>query len=278
MTQDNTHDHHDVVFEEDPDPRLRKNEEEEGALYLNLEGFEGPIDLLLSLAQDQKLDLTQISILKLVDQYVAYIEEAKRLELVVAADYLVMAAWLTFLKSKLLLPQEEEEGEPSGADLADALTFQLKRLESMRACAEKLFELPRKNVDFYGRGNPEGLLISRRSVFETELYPLLSAYGDIHRRKEFSSYAPEAYRLISTEEILERFETMLGKISRKTWVKLLDLLPLEDDVRDSLYNRSHLASTFIASLEIAKRGEIALRQDKAFDDIYLQRKEGNLET
>lgn len=259
-------------FEEDNYPRSQNDENDGDILYLDLGAFEGPIDLLLSLSQEQKVDLSKISILTLVDQYIAYIEKMKTLQIVVAADYLVMAAWLAYLKSRLLLPKEETDDEPSGESLADALTFQLKRLEAVRKTAEKLFGLPRKNIHFYERGNPEGLIIDRKSVFKTELYDLLTAYGDMSRRKEFSSYNPEAYRLVSIDEALERLEQMLGKMATKVWAKLMDLLP-DHDRKDALYFRSNIASTFVASLEIAKRGRIALRQEQAFGDIYLQVKE-----
>lgn len=260
-------------FEEDNYPRPpHASAEDSDVLYLDLGAFEGPIDLLLTLSQEQKVDLAQISILTLVDQYIEFIEKMKKLQIVVAADYLVMAAWLAYLKSRLLLPKDETDDEPSGEAMADALTFQLKRLEAIRKTSEKLFGLPRKGMDFYARGNPEGLIIDRKSVFKTELYDLLSAYGDMARRKEFSSYNPEAYRLVSIDEALERLEQMLGKMATKVWAKLMDLLP-DPDRKDALYYRSNIASTFIASLEVAKRGRIALRQDSAFGDIYLKVKE-----
>lgn len=267
-----------VPFEEDEKPVYKhvgaNGEHDDELLYLDLGAFEGPIHLLLDLARDQKVDLAQISILTLVDQYISYIENAKNLRIVIAADYLVMASWLAFLKSKLLLPQDEdEEDEPSGEALAEALTFQLKRLESMRTAAEALFARPRKNYDFWERGAPEGLIIDRQSVYDMDLYELLTAYGDMNRRKDFSSYKPEAYRLLSLDDALERLERMMGKFKSKVWTRLKDLLPDDLLPNQPLYTKSAVASTFVATLELAKRGLLSLRQDKAFDDIYLKKSE-----
>jgi segregation and condensation protein A len=258
-------------FEEDDlENSWRKGDlSQKDSFHVTLEGYEGPLDLLLSLAQEQKVDLAHISIVILVDQYVDFIEESKKLELVVAADYLVMASWLAFLKSKLLLPQEDEETEHSGEILAEALKFQLKRLEAIRSCGESLFKLPQKNKDFFGRGNPEGWVVSRRSIFETNLYDLLTAYGDMNRRKEFATYTPKTFYLLSMDEALERLENMLGKIIPQSWAKFKDFITSEPG-HDELYNRSEISSTFIASLEIAKQGRIHLKQDTPFGELLLR--------
>lgn len=267
----------DIPFEEDEAPvyRVPVEEAHEGMLVVSLEAYEGPLDLLLDLARDQKVDLAHISILKLVEQYIAFIEEAKKIEIVVAADYLLMASWLTFLKSKLLLPQEEDnEEEPSGQILADALTYQLKRLEAIRKSADLLFDLPRMKVDFFPLGRPEGLITSRYTIYDVKVLDLMQAYGDIHRRKTYSSYKPEAYRLLSLDEALERLEQMLGKIDRGLWLNLFSLIQKEDDDIDNhLYKKSRIASTFIAGLEMGKRGAVSLRQEKPFDNIFIQRRQ-----
>ena len=145
---------------------------------VDLEGFEGPIDLLLSLARTQKVDITQLSILKLAEQYLAYIEEARRIRLEIAADYLVMAAWLAYLKSRLLLPEPEGEEEPSGEELAARLQFQLQRLQAMRDASEKLMARARLGLDVFQRGMPEGITVLRKSQWHCELYDLLRAYAD----------------------------------------------------------------------------------------------------
>lgn len=274
----------DTIFEEDSVPPYKTGgdetalEMERMVLTVKLDSYEGPLDLLLELARDQKVDLMQISIVPLVEQYVTFIEKAKELDIVVAAEYLVMAAWLTYLKSKLLLPQEEEEGEePTGQMLADALTYQLRRLEAIRSVSEKIFERPLLNKDFWARGNPEGLVITTQSRYDFTLLDLMQAYGDIDRRKNYSSYRPEAYKLLSLDEALERLERMVGKIVKKEWLSLKQFMIADEFSKDEkgnkLYIRSHLASTLVASLEMAKRGEIDLRQDKAFEDIFLKKKE-----
>src|SRR5438132_5180480 len=156
------------AFEEDSRPSSPEHQ-----FVLSLDGFEGPIDLLLNLARDQKLDLMHISILALADQYLAFIETARRYQLEMAADYLVMAAWLAFLKSKLLLPKEETDEALSAEEMAEALKFQLMRLEAMQEAGKKIFQLPRRGIDFYPRGMPEGLPITYRSVYDVSLYDLL---------------------------------------------------------------------------------------------------------
>ena len=154
----------------------------ESSLVVDLEGFEGPIDMLLTLAREQKVDLLSISILALADQYLSYISEARRLKLELAADYLVMAAWLAYLKSRLLLPAEESEDEPSGSEMAEALAFQLRRLEAMQNSGGRVMALPRLGKDVFSRGAPEGVKILRTPVYDLSLYELLKSYGAQHRR------------------------------------------------------------------------------------------------
>lgn len=249
-------------------------------LLLNLDGFEGPIDLLLTLSRDQKVDLAKISILELAKQYLNFIENAKNLRLEIAADYLVMAAWLAYLKSKLLLPKaegEEEEEELSGEALAQALAFQLKRLEAMQKISEQLFALPQLGRDVFHRGAGDGLDVVISPQWQADLYDVLSAYGSIARRQENANYKPKTWKLISTEEAYERLSTMLGKLPRKgnnsVWAMLDDFV--EDDLKDALLNRSSKASIFTATLEMAKQGDIEIKQDGLFKPIYVRQKEND---
>src|SRR5690606_1927086 len=176
--------------------------EAQAQLILRLEAYEGPIDLLLEQAREQKVDLTQISILALAEQYLAFVEQARRLRLELAADYLVMAAWLAYLKSRLLLPSREDEEEPSGEELAAALTFQLRRLEAVREAGERLMARPRLGIDIHARGMTEPLTVTTPGVPDMTLYDLLHAYADLRRRQagEGSGLQIEASRLYSTDQ------------------------------------------------------------------------------
>ncbi len=243
-------------------------EPSEPGLVLHLDGFEGPIDLLLSLARDQKVDLTRISILALAEQYVAYIQEARHLKLEVAAEYIVMAAWLAYLKSRLLLPTPAEvEDEPSGEEMAAALRFQLQRLDAMRDAATRLMARPRLGVEVFPRGEPEGLALTHNTVYEASLYDLLSAYGAIKRRGRPPHLRIEASVAWSIERALARLKEILPVAP--DWSPLADLLP---PVADEFDRRSALAATFGATLELAKSGSILLRQEAAFRAIYLRRR------
>ena len=242
------------------------------SLLLDIDGFEGPIDVLLVLARDQKVDLRQISILQLARQYLSFIDRAKQLQLELAAEYLVMAAWLAYLKSRLLLPKQAEDEEPDAATIAEALQFQLRRLEAMQHASEMLFSLPQLGQDIFPRGMPDGLRTRTQTVFDASLIDLLRSYGDIHRRKEDSHYELPVFRLMSLETALERMSQMLGRLPRKgthsVWTTLQSFLP--EGSRDRLYVRSALSSMFTASLELAKQGKVEIRQDGLFRPIYLR--------
>jgi len=263
-----------AVFEEDP-PRdeLPKGAHEVDALLLNIDGYEGPLDILLDLARNQKVDLREISILQLVRQYLAFVERAKELRLELAAEYLVMAAWLAYLKSRLLLPQDKkEEGELSGEQMAEALAFQLRRLEAMREAAEKLMNRPQLGQSIFPRGMPEGLRTSFQTHYDVTLYDLLKAYGDIQRRQEYQTYELPVFNIMSMEEAHERMAKMLGNLPRSgphsVWTTLQSFLP--ENIRDPLLLRSSLASTLTAGLELAKQGKVEIRQDGAFRPIYVR--------
>lgn len=262
-----------AAFEEDP-PRQSGSpaQGEADTLLLNIDGYEGPIDVLLAMARDQKVDLTKISILQLARQYLSFIDHAVAMRLELAAEYLVMAAWLAYLKSRLLLPRQEEDEEPDAETMAAALQFQLRRLEAMQQAAENIFALPQLGTDIFPRGMPEGLKTDTSTTYELTLYDLLSAYGSIRRRQDDSHYELPTYNLMSSEAALERMARMLGKLPRKAggsvWTTLQSFLP--EGIRDKLYARSSMASLFTASLELVKQGKTEIKQDGPFRPIYLR--------
>lgn len=241
-------------------------------LLLNIDGYEGPIDVLLELSRNQKVDLTTISILQLVRQYLVFIDRAKQRNLELAAEYLVMAAWLAYLKSRLFLPKEENDDEPSAEDMAQALQFQLLRLEAMQKAAEKLLERPRLGQDVFARGQPEGVEMTTVTRWRVSLYDLLKSYGDIETRKDESHYDLPEFKLMSTENAMGRLTKMLGALPKKgirsVWATLQSFVP--DNMEDTLYARSALASTFTAGLELAKQGRLEFRQDGLFRPIYMR--------
>jgi len=256
-----------------PPPELSTPEPGEGddgapssQLLLALDGFEGPIDLLLTLARDQKVDLLQISIGQLADQYLAFIAEARRVRIELAADYLVMAAWLAYLKSRLLLP-EPEQPEPDAQDMASALAYQLKRLEAMRQSGLRLMARPQLGTDVFARGAPEGVEIHRTNVYELTLFDLLSAYGEHRRRLQSSTLTIAATELFSLEQAVARLSELLGRMP--DWATLASFLP--PGFGDPLKRRSALAATFAASLELVKAGKAELRQEGAFGPIWVRR-------
>ena len=238
-------------------------------LVLDLDGFEGPIDLLLTLARHQKVDLSKMSILTLAEQYLSFITAAKQLRLEIAADYLVMAAWLAYLKSRLLLPATEDDEEATGPELAEALTFQLRRLDSMRDAGEKLLVMPRLGRDVFRRGTPEGMEIVRTPVYEVSLYDLLKAYGDNRRRATASHLTIEATQLFSLSDAIGRLHGVIGGV--KDWTSISAFLP--EELMEGVLMRSAVASTFAASLELVKEGRADLRQSSAFGPIFIKGKE-----
>ncbi|MBV9861147.1 MAG: segregation/condensation protein A [Alphaproteobacteria bacterium] len=240
--------------------------ETEPALVLDLEGYEGPIDLLLTLAREQKVDLARISILALADQYLAFIADLHRLRLEIAADYLVMAAWLAYLKSRLLLPEPPGDDEPSGAVLAAALGRRLELLAAMQRAGTRLMARPQLGRDVFARGAPEGLTTVATPVYELSLYELLKAYGEGRRRRDTAVLTIEPTAFHSLDEALQHLSRLLGHMPE--WRELAGFLPME--LRGDLFRRSALASTFAASLELVKSGQLQLRQERAFGPIYLR--------
>jgi segregation and condensation protein A len=234
-------------------------------LILQLGSWEGPLDLLLTLARAQKVDLAQISILALVDQYLDFIRDAKALSLELAADYLVMAAWLAYLKSLLLLPKDPE-AEPDPAELALKLQFQLQRLEAMREAGQKLLARPQLGWDMFRRPNPEGLALEKRAVYDVGYYELLSAYGAIQARRAKSIHVVRRRPVMALDEAIERLEHLLGRSI--DWTELSRFLPA--DLADESYARSVLASSFVAALELTRQGKAVLSQGAAFAPILLR--------
>ncbi len=245
------------------------------ALVLDLEGYEGPIDVLLQLARDQRVDLTRISILALANQYLDFVSRARKLRLELAADYLVMAAWLAYLKSRLLLPEPEDGEEPSGAEMAAALKYQLQRLQAMQDAGGRLMALPRLGRDVFARGEPVPLRIVAETTYDISLYELLSAYGRSRSRFQATVLRIDPAELYSVDEALSRLAGLLGEMPG--WRTLGSFLPpeLQDGLQDGLQGgllwRSAIASTLAASLEMSKQGRLRIRQDGPFAPIYLRR-------
>jgi len=246
---------------------------DEGALLVQVDGFEGPLDLLLALARNQKVDLARISILKLAEQYLEFIEKAKKLNLELAADYLVMAAWLAYLKSRLILPQEKAaDGEPSADEMATRLRWRLQRLDAMRAAATRLMGRERLDRDVFGRGDPEAVNVVKLRTYTDTLYDLLTAYAtDRVKRLGGESYKPVQPIVLQIEEARARLERMLGRIN--DWSALNTLLPFEWS--GGARRRTAVASTLLAALEMARDGKVELQQLAPFDEIFVRDRAAN---
>ena len=244
------------------------------ALYLEIDGWEGPLDLLLDLARRQKVDLRRISILELVDQYLTYVDRAGALRLELAADYLVMAAWLAYLKSALLLPRDEQE-DPSPEELALRLQLRLQRLGAMREAAARLMGRDRLGRDVFPRGAPEGLRVERKNMWQCEWYDLVRAYGDIKVRNEPVVHMVRERMVMTLESAIQRVSSMLGVAL--DWMELRDFLPPasqgangQTDWANPQLRRSALASSFVAALELARTGKAELAQDETFGPLRLK--------
>ena len=236
----------------------------ENELTLNLDGWEGPLDLLLNLARAQKVDLAQISILQLVDQYIAYIGEARALKLEIAADYLVMAAWLAYLKSCLLLPKDPE-ADPSPEEIAWRLQMRLQRLDAMRDAGARLLGRDRIGRDVFVRGAPEGLRLVRKSMWQVRPFDLFAAYGAVRARTAPAMHVIAPRAVMTLEEALDRVGRMIG--AQADWTVLEAFLPATQDPQ---FRRSALASSFVAALELARRGRLEIAQDGNFGPIKLR--------
>ncbi len=234
---------------------------------VDVEGFEGPLDVLLALARTQKVDLRQISILDLAEQYLGFIRDAQKLKLELAADYLVMASWLAYLKSRLLLPSEENDEEASAEEMAARLMFRLQRLDAMRDCAARLMTRNLLGRDVFMRGMPDGIRVKRNSVYEASLFELLTSYSTHRIRSYYSEWSPPDLDVLSIERARMRLERMLGTLN--DWEKLDAVLASE--IRSPEKRRTHIASGFSAALEFAREGRIELQQDRNFGEIRLRR-------
>jgi segregation and condensation protein A len=236
---------------------------------VDIDGYEGPLDLLLALVRDHKLDLAQISILDLAQQYLDFIEQVRRLRLEIAADYLVMAAWLAFLKSKLLLPAEDGEGEPTGEELAAQLAHRLRRLEAMREAGAKLFNRNRLGRDFFARGMPEGIRLVRNSEYDANIYDLLKAYSNQRQRTAIDTIHFSARPVWSIQDARARLEAILG--ASLGWAPIDELIM--QFLEDPQMKRTVLASSLSASLELTREGLAELRQKSAFAPLYVRKRE-----
>ncbi len=249
--------------------------EDGDALILDLDGFEGPLHVLLALARAQKVDLLKLSISKLAEQYLAFVRDARQRRFNLAADYLVMAAWLTYLKSRLLLPRPEKRGkdEPEAGDLAAGLAFRLAKLDAMRRMSEALMALPRSGRDVFGRGDPEAAVVHAEQRYDADLYALVRAYADQRRRTAARQYDPsrriEAYPL---EVARDRLRHLMAELT--DWTPLGGVAPFPAGEGPS--RASYVASTLSAGLELVKEGELQAQQLEAFAEIFLRRRPGEL--
>lgn len=252
----------DLDQHEDDDVRPVKK----SALIIDLDGFEGPLDILLELARDQKVDLIHISILHLADQYLIWVSKAREKNLELAADYLVMAAWLAYLKSRLLIPDQSNEEEPSAEEMAQALAFQLKRLEAMRNAGAELFERNSLGIHRFKRGQPEKFGRSHETViYDVSLFDLMKCYGAQMNKRVDQTLHIEPMDLYSMDMAIDRLRRFLGNIP--DWTKLMVFLPKE--LKNKLHTQSAIASTFAAALEMARDGKINIRQEDTFGPIYI---------
>lgn len=248
------------------EPQREGNVKPDGSFVVDVDGFEGPLDLLLTLARSQKVDLTKVSILALAEQYLAFVAEARKVRLELAADYLVMAAWLAYLKSRLLLPEQKDDDEPTGEELAQALAFRLRRLEAMREAAAKLMNRNRLGRDVFCRGMPEAVSISKRSEWSATLYDLLMAYAAQRQRNSVSAVRMQKRSVWSLQEARELLTRLLGQS--------VEWAPIESfflDYIDTPEDRATImASSFSASLELVREGALEVRQSGAYEPLYIR--------
>ena len=237
-------------------------------LSLTLDGFEGPIDLLLSLARDHKIDLTKLSILKLAEQYLEFLDDVIKKDIDIAAEYLVMGAWLAFLKSKLLLPEDKIESSQTAEEMSELLEFQIKRLEGIQKVSKLLFKKHQLGTHFFKRGDPEFFNINNTVNYELSLYDLIKTYGKIVTKDNNKSITIAETKLYSVEDAINRLKKSLK--TSDGWLNLLDLIP--KNIKDKFEIKSSLASHFVASLELLKEGDISLKQDNFNDKILISSK------
>ncbi len=233
-------------------------------LTLDIDGWEGPLDLLLTLARNQKVDLARISILALVEQYLEFVAGARRLKLEIAADYLVMAAWLAYLKSCLLLPKDPEQ-DPSPEELALRLQLRLQRLEAMREAGARLLARDCLGRDTFLRGAPEGLRVVRKAAWGASLYDIIAAYGAVRARSQPAIHIVSRRPVMTLEEAIVRVQRLIG--TELDWSTLESFLP---ETKDPAFRKSALASSFVATLELARQGRVEVRQAEPFAPLYVR--------
>ena len=238
------------------------------ALIIELDGYEGPLHVLLALARKQKVDLLKLSVLQLADQYLAFVHQARRRDFTLAADYLVMAAWLAYLKSRLLLPKPEVSSEePAAADIAAALAFRLAKLDAMRRAVEALGSRPQLGRDVFGRGDPEAIRVIPSTRIEGDLYQLMQAYAGQARRASSRRYQPRKPEAYAIDDARERLHSLMAEL--KSWTPLAGIAPFRHG-GDGPSRASYLASTLSASLDLVKEGMLETRQLEAFADVYVR--------
>jgi segregation and condensation protein A len=242
------------------------------ALIVDVDGFEGPLDLLLSLSRTQKVDLRRISVLELARQYLTFVEHAKELRIELAADYLVMAAWLAYLKSRLLLPPDPSEEGPSGAELAAHLAFQLERLQAMRDAAARLMGRDQMGRNFFARGQNEDIQRIRTVTYSANLLDLMQGYARIRTKDDFRPFVMDRDSVFTMEEALERMRALIGFTG--DWTDMLSYLP-DGWHKDPVKRRSATAATFAASLQLVKEGRLEIRQNEDFAPIQLRSLDGD---
>jgi segregation and condensation protein A len=240
------------------------------ALIVDVEGFEGPLDVLLTLSRTQKIDLRKVAVLQLARQYLVFVEEATSLRLELAADYLVMAAWLTFLKSRLLLPPDPTDEGPSGDELAAHLVFQLERLGAMRDAAARLIGRDQLGRDFFARGQTQLVERVRSVTYTASLLDLMRGYARIRTRDDFRPLVMDREKIFTMEQALERMRNLTGHAGE--WSDLMSYLP-EGWEKDPVKRRSATAATFAASLELVKEGHMEIRQSEVFAPIQLRNRD-----
>ncbi len=234
---------------------------------IQLDGYEGPIDLLLELSKKQRVDLSEISILELAEQYLKFIENYNKIHLEIAADYLVMAAWLTYLKSRLLLPKEETTEEYTPEELEEALRYQLQRLEAMQNISIKLYAKPLIGRDIFYGGSIEGINIKYKITYTSTLYDLLNSYSIILKKNEQISHLTiHSSELFSVDQAIQRLKDIFGSITE--WTNFMNLIPKFG--KNQIINKSSITSNFVASLELAKNGYIDMKQNEIFGNIFLK--------
>jgi len=245
-----------------------ETEIKEGQFNLLLGNFEGPIDLLLVLAKSQKVDLSYISISELADQYINFINQYKNIHIEIAADYLVMAAWLTYLKSRLLLPKEEKTDEYTAEELEEALKYQLQRLEAFQNISKIIYSRPLVNRDVFYGGSSEGLRVKYNINYTSNLYDLLKSYSQIIKSNEqVKQLTIEYSELYSVDQAIKRLKGIFGDITE--WTNFLNVIPNLRKANKTI-NKSIISSNFVASLELSKNGFIDLKQDENFGNIYIK--------